>query len=129
MSDAGSRSTTKVNIDSDSEEDSASMFEPQVKRCFNTPAGPAPSEVASESASTMQAAYAAGTGESEPAKAADAAKASEAPIADRNPPPPPKKKRLEKGQGSKAGNIEPDDLADILLTPVNEETPCCVHPC
>ena len=97
------------------------MFQQQVKRCFNTPGGPAPSEVASESASTMQAAYAAGTRESEPAKAADAAKASEAPIADRNPPPLPKKKRLEKGQGSKAGNIEPDALADILLTPVNEK--------
>ena len=37
ISDAGSRSTTKVNIDSDSEEDSASMFEQQVKMCFNTP--------------------------------------------------------------------------------------------
>ena len=60
ISDAGSRSTTKVNIDSDSEEDSASMFEQQVKRCFNAQGGPTPSGVISESASTMQQAYAAG---------------------------------------------------------------------
>ena len=70
----------------------------------------------------MQQAYAAGIGETESAKAADAAKASEVPIADRHPPPPPKKKWLEQGQGSKAANIEVDTLADILLTPVNEKT-------
>ena len=92
------------------------MFEQQVKRCFNTSGGSAPSEVASEQASTMQAAYAAGAGET------DAAKAPEAPVADKNPPPPPKKKRLEKGQGSKAINVVADTLADILLTPVNETT-------
>ena len=70
----------------------------------------------------MQQAYAAGAGEAESDKAADAAKTSEVPIADRHPPPPPRKKRLEQGQGSKAGNVEPDALADILLTPVNEKT-------
>ena len=74
------------------------MFEQHVKRCFKAQGGPTPSGVASETASTMQHAYAAGTGESESAKAADAAKASEVPIADRLPPPPPKKKRLEQGQ-------------------------------
>ena len=98
------------------------MFEQQVKRCFNTSGGPTPSGVVSESASTMQQAYAAGTGEAESDRAADAAKASEVPMADRHPPPPPKKKRLEKGQGSKAANVEADTLADILLTPVNEMT-------
>ena len=70
----------------------------------------------------MQQAYAAGTGETESAKAADAAKASEVPIADKHPPPPPKKKRLEQGQGSKATNIEVNTLAEILLTLVNEKT-------
>ena len=76
-SDVGSRSTTKVNIDSDSEEDSASMFEQQVKRCFNAQGGPTPSGVVSESASTMQQAYATGARETESTKAVDAAKASE----------------------------------------------------
>ena len=99
------------------------MFEQQVKRCFNTSGGSAPSEVASEQASTMQAAYAAGTGETESAKAADAAKASGEAPADKHPPPPPKKKRpMEKGQGSKAANTEANALVDILLTPVNEKT-------
>ena len=83
------------------------MFEQKVKRCFNAPGGPTPSGVVSESASTMQQAYAAGAGETESAKAADAAKASEEALADKHPPPPPKKKRpMEKGQGSKAVNTE-----------------------
>ena len=42
MSDVGSRSTVQVNIDYDSEEDSASMFELKVKRCFDVPGGPPP---------------------------------------------------------------------------------------
>ena len=54
MSDAGSRSTVQVNIDSDSEEDSTNMFEQKVKRCFDAPGGPLPSEAATESASIMQ---------------------------------------------------------------------------
>ena len=123
MPHAGSRSTVQVNIDSDSEEDSATMFEQKVKRCFDTPGGPPPSEAATESASTMQQAYVAEARETEPAKAADAAEASDPPeaLADNNPPPPPKKKRpTEKGQSSKAVNTEADALADILLTHVNE---------
>ena len=73
----------------------------------------------------MQQAYVAGAGETEPAKAADATKASDLPKApiDKNPPPPPKKKRpTEKGQSSKAANNEMDALANIPLTPVNEKT-------
>ena len=78
--------------------------------------------VASETASTMQQAYAADVGETESAKAADAAKASGEALADKHPPPPPKKKwPMEKGQGSKAVNTEADTLADILLTLVNEK--------
>ena len=123
MSDAGSKSTIQVNIDSDSDEDSASMFEQKVKRCFDAPGEPPSSEAATESASTMQQAYVAGAGETEPAKAADAAKATDLPEApaDKNPPPPPKKKRpYEKGQSSKAVNNKVDALADIFLTPINE---------
>ena len=96
MSDAGSRSTVQVNIDSDSEEDSASMFEQKVKRCFDAPSGPPPSEAATESVLTMQQAYIVGAAETEHAKAVDAAKASEEALADKHPPPPPKKKRLPK---------------------------------
>ena len=97
------------------------MFEQKVKMCFNTPGGPAPSEAATESASTMQQAYDVGAVETESAKAADAAKASEEALADKQPPPPPKKKRpTEKGQSSKPINTEADALADILLTTVNK---------
>ena len=53
MSDAGSRSTVHVNVDSDSEEDSASMFEQRVKQCFVTPE-PSPSEAATGSSVNMQ---------------------------------------------------------------------------
>ena len=62
----------------------------------------------------MQQAYATGAMETESAKAADAAKASEEALANKQPPPPPKKKRpMEKGQGSKAVNVEADALADV----------------
>ena len=99
------------------------MFEQQVKRCFNASGGPPPSKAAIESASTMQQAYVARAAETEQAKAADAANASEDALADKHPPPPPKKKRpMEKGQGSKAVNTEVDTLVEILLTPVNEKT-------
>ena len=119
MLDARSRSTVQVNIDSDFEEDSASMFEQKFKRCFDAPGRPPPSEAATESASTMQQAYVAGAAETEQAKAADAAKASEEALADKQPPPPPKKKRpSEKGQSSKPVNAEAEALVDILLTPV-----------
>ena len=56
MSDAGSRDIVQVNIDSDSEEDSASMFEQRIKRCFNAP-DPPPSEVATSSSANMQQVY------------------------------------------------------------------------
>ena len=74
---------------------------------------------------TMQQTYVVGAAETEPAKAADAAKASNLPAAplDKDPPPPPKKKRpTEKGQSSKAANNEMYALADILLALVNEKT-------
>ena len=126
MSVARSRSTVQVNIDSESEEDSASMFEQTEKRCFATPEGPPPSKAATKSVSTMQQAYVSEATETEPAKATHAAKASDLDEAllNQEPPAAPMKKRpTEKGQSSKAvhNNDEMDALADILLTPVNEK--------
>ena len=121
MSDAGSRSTFQVNIDSESEEDSASMFEQKVKRCFAAPEGPLPSEVATESVATMHQAYVVGATETEPAKASYL----EGALPSREPLPDSLKRRpMEKGENSKhvQNKDEMDALADILLTPVNEKT-------
>ena len=117
VSDAGSRSTVQVNVDSESEEDSASMFETRVKQCF-APADPAPSEVAASSGSTMQLAFVADVTVPDPAKEAEAngAGMTAADKATLEPPPAPKKKaNLEKG-----GHSGKDDALDeSLKTPVD----------
>ena len=75
----------------------------------------------------MQQAYVARATEKEPAKAADAAKASDLDEALPSQEPsraPIKRRPTEKGQSNKAvqNKDEMDALADILLTPVNGKT-------
>ena len=136
-SDAGSRSTVQVNIDTDSDDGCVSMFGAKVKGCFGATKLP-PSEVAAGSFATIHQAFMANLTEMDAAVAtlasAEAAKDDDLQeelggrtnANSQQPPPTPKKKTFKRREQSELrGTFHEEDISmvnQILNTPVNEET-------
>ena len=132
MSDAGSRSTVQVNVDSDSDDD-ASLFEEKVKTRFSS-GNPAPSEGTADTDMPDKLAMMVVVGhettpvtsEAQNKPAEDAGDTTAGQLIESSDKVRAKKKTgLEKGGSSKPTDLLSviKEVDEIMNTPVNKDTP------